>query len=155
MEISNQKLLKYLNEFRSLRSVVLGDVMLNRFFYGSTRRTSLDAPARQSDLSFDFYKFLVDDDVFAWQIESPTRPRDVALCISKSGNSPNVLAALEAKRKGAATIGLTRGTAGGSMVALCDMVLAVPSKITARIQEMYILIGHMLCKALEQLVGLF
>jgi D-sedoheptulose 7-phosphate isomerase len=94
------------------------------------------------------------DAVFSRQIEALARPGDVALGISTSGNSPNVLAALkEAKRKGAATIGLTSGT-GGKMIEFCDALIAVPSKITARIQEMHILIGHMLCKALEQRLGL-
>jgi D-sedoheptulose 7-phosphate isomerase len=94
------------------------------------------------------------DAVFARQIEALTRPGDVALGISTSGNSPNVLAALkEAKRRGAATIGLTSGT-GGKMTEFCDAIIAVPCKVTARIQEMHILIGHMLCKALEQRLGL-
>jgi D-sedoheptulose 7-phosphate isomerase len=94
------------------------------------------------------------DAVFSRQIEALARPGDVALGISTSGNSPNVLAALaEAKRRGAATIGLTSGT-GGRMVEYCDALISVPSKVTARIQEMHILIGHMLCKALEQRLGL-
>jgi D-sedoheptulose 7-phosphate isomerase len=94
------------------------------------------------------------DAVFARQIEALTRPGDVALGISTSGSSPNVLAALqEAKRRGAATIGLTSGT-GGKMAESCDALITVPSKVTARIQEMHILIGHMLCKALEQRLGL-
>jgi D-sedoheptulose 7-phosphate isomerase len=88
--------------------------------------------------------------IFSRQIQALGRPGDVALGISTSGNSPNVLLALaEARRRGVHTIGLTSGT-GGKMPALCDVVLAVPSKVTARIQEMHILIGHMLCKALEQ-----
>ncbi len=94
------------------------------------------------------------DTVFSRQIEALTRPGDVALGISTSGNSPNVLAALgEAKRRGAATIGLTSGT-GGKMAEFCDALIVVPSMVTARIQEMHILIGHMLCKALEQRLGL-
>jgi D-sedoheptulose 7-phosphate isomerase len=51
------------------------------------------------------------------------------------------------------TIGLTGGT-GGQMGALCDALIKVPSGVTARIQEMHITIGHMLCKALEQRLGL-
>jgi D-sedoheptulose 7-phosphate isomerase len=94
------------------------------------------------------------DAVFARQIEALARPGDVALGISTSGNSANILAALqEAKRRGAATIGLSSGT-GGSMAEFCDVVIAVPSRVPARIQEMHALIGHMLCKALEQRLGL-
>jgi D-sedoheptulose 7-phosphate isomerase len=90
------------------------------------------------------------DAIFARQIEALARPGDVALGISTSGNSPNVLAALAtAKRQGIHTIGLTSGT-GGKMQGLCDVIIAIPSRVTARIQEMHILIGHMLCKALEQ-----
>ena len=54
---------------------------------------------------------------------------------------------------GARTVGLTSGV-GGKMTEFCDAIIAVPSKVTARIQEMHILIGHMLCKALERRLGL-
>jgi D-sedoheptulose 7-phosphate isomerase len=94
------------------------------------------------------------DAVFARQVEALVKPGDVALGISTSGNSPNVLAALrEAKLRGAATVGLS-GDTGGKMAELCDALIAVPSNVTARIQEMHILIGHALCKALEQRLGL-
>jgi D-sedoheptulose 7-phosphate isomerase len=91
--------------------------------------------------------------VFARQIEALVKPDDAVIGISTSGNSPNVLRGLlEAKRRGAGTIGLTSGT-GGKMPELCDALISVPSKVTARIQEMHILIGHMMCKALEQRLG--
>jgi len=94
------------------------------------------------------------DALFRRQIEALARPGDVVIGISTSGNSPNVLAGLsEARKRGARTIGLTGGS-GGRMPEVCDALIAVPSAITARIQEMHILIGHMLCKALEQRLGL-
>lgn len=94
------------------------------------------------------------DAIFARQIEALAKEGDVAIGISTSGMSPNVLAGLrEAKRKGMRTIGLAGGD-GGEMLSLCDVSIVVPSKTTARIQEMHILIGHMLCKALEQRLGL-
>jgi D-sedoheptulose 7-phosphate isomerase len=94
------------------------------------------------------------DALFARQVEALARPGDVVIGISTSGNSPNVLAGLsEARKKRACTIGLTSG-AGGKMAEVCDVVVAVPSQVTARIQEMHILIGHMLCKAVEQRLGL-
>jgi D-sedoheptulose 7-phosphate isomerase len=94
------------------------------------------------------------DAIFARQIEALARPGDGVVAISTSGNSPNVLAGLiEARRRGARTVGLTSG-AGGKMTEFCDATIAVPSKVTARIQEMHILIGHMLCKALERRLGL-
>ncbi|WP_428846061.1 D-sedoheptulose 7-phosphate isomerase [Magnetospirillum sulfuroxidans] len=90
------------------------------------------------------------DDIFARQIEALLRPGDVALGISTSGNSPNVLKALEAARGlGGIAAGLS-GRDGGKMVGLCDPLIVVPSTVTARIQEMHILIGHALCDVLEQ-----
>ena len=92
--------------------------------------------------------------VFARQVDALARPGDVVLGISTSGKSPNVLAGLaQARRRDARTIGLTSGD-GGRMAEFCDEVVAVPSTVTARIQEMHILIGHMLCKALERRLGL-
>jgi D-sedoheptulose 7-phosphate isomerase len=92
--------------------------------------------------------------IFARQIEALARPPDVVLGISTSGSSPNVLNGLrQARAMQLCTIGLTGGT-GGQMGALCDALIKVPSGVTARIQEMHITIGHMLCKALEQRLGL-
>jgi D-sedoheptulose 7-phosphate isomerase len=92
--------------------------------------------------------------IFSRQVEALARAGDAAFGISTSGNSPNVLAGLrEARLRGARTIGLTGGS-GGRMIEVCDAWIAVPSSTTARIQEMHILIGHMLCKALEESLGL-
>jgi D-sedoheptulose 7-phosphate isomerase len=74
---------------------------------------------------------------------------DVFLGISTSGNSPNILQALQAARlKGITTFGLT-GKTGGKMRDLCDHCLCVPSEDTPRIQEAHILIGHTLCAMVE------
>jgi len=89
------------------------------------------------------------DDLFARQVEALGRPGDVAIAISTSGKSENVLRGLKmAKDKGIAAAGFS-GKGGGGMVDVCDPLLLVPSGITARIQEMHILLGHMLCGALE------
>jgi D-sedoheptulose 7-phosphate isomerase len=94
------------------------------------------------------------DAIFARQVEALARPGDVVIGISTSGNSPNVIAGLSAARaRDARTIGMAAGS-GGKMGPLCDVLVTVPSKVTARIQEMHILIGHMWCKALEQRLGL-
>jgi D-sedoheptulose 7-phosphate isomerase len=94
------------------------------------------------------------DSVFSRQVEALGRPGDVAVGISTSGRSPNVLAALrEAQSRNLATTGLIGGD-GGAMRALCDAAIVVPSPITARIQEMHMLVSHMLCKALETRLGL-
>jgi D-sedoheptulose 7-phosphate isomerase len=89
------------------------------------------------------------DYIFARQIEALCRPEDLVIGITTSGNSANVVRAMEAaKAIGATTVGLTGGT-GGKLTALCDYNLVVPSNVTARIQEAHIFIGHCLCEILE------
>jgi D-sedoheptulose 7-phosphate isomerase len=90
------------------------------------------------------------EDVFARQVEALVRPGDVVIAISTSGNSENVIRGLAAARtKGAVAAGLT-GRDGGRMVGAAEPLLIVPSDDTARIQEMHITLGHMLCGALEE-----
>lgn len=87
--------------------------------------------------------------IFARQIEALGKPGDVAIGISTSGTSANVLAALETARSmGLRTAGLT-GANGAKMRDFCDACLIVPSTTTARIQEMHITLGQMLVGALE------
>lgn len=90
------------------------------------------------------------DTVFRRQVESLGQAGDVLIGISTSGNSKNVVTAIAAaQKKGLKVIGLT-GAGGGKMAELCDICLAVPSQVTARIQEMHILIGHILCEIVEE-----
>jgi D-sedoheptulose 7-phosphate isomerase len=92
--------------------------------------------------------------IFARQIEALGKPGDVAIAISTSGKSPNVIAALkQAKTMGLITAALG-GKGGGDMAGLADHLLAVPSDTAARIQEMHITLGQMLCGALETELGL-
>ncbi|MCB9989431.1 MAG: D-sedoheptulose 7-phosphate isomerase [Rhodospirillales bacterium] len=94
------------------------------------------------------------DHMFARQLEATGKEGDVAIGISTSGKSPNILKALEtARNMGIVTVGLS-GKSGGQMHELCDVFILVPSDTTSRIQEMHILIGHMLCGALEKKLGL-
>jgi len=89
------------------------------------------------------------DDIFSRQVEALGRPGDVVIGISTSGNSTNVIKAFEtAKARGMVVAGLT-GNNGGKMAGIADPLVIVPSKRTARIQEMHILIGHILCGTLE------
>ncbi len=89
------------------------------------------------------------DQLFRRQLEANGLAGDVFLGISTSGNSPNILMALEAARlKGITTVGLT-GASGGKMRDLCDHCLCVPSGDTPRIQEAHIVIGHTLCAMVE------
>jgi D-sedoheptulose 7-phosphate isomerase len=92
--------------------------------------------------------------LFERQVEGLGREHDVAVGLSTSGNSANVIRGLkQARAMGLKTVGLTGGT-GGQMHKVCDALIVVPSTVTARIQEMHILIGHMLCKGLEERLGL-
>lgn len=90
------------------------------------------------------------DEVFAREVGAHGREGDVLLAISTSGNSRNVMRAIEAAReKRIIVIGLT-GSDGGKMRHLCDVCLCVPSTSTPRIQECHILLGHTICELLER-----
>ncbi len=94
------------------------------------------------------------EQLFSRQIEAIGRPGDVAIGISTSGKSANVVRALEqARAMGLVAAGLA-GRDGGAMTGLADPLLVVPSAITARIQEMHITLGQMLCGAIEIELGL-
>ncbi len=90
------------------------------------------------------------DQVFARELSAHARPGDVFLAISTSGNSPNILLAIQAARQNKVTvIGLT-GDSGGEMRTACDLCLCVPSQSTPRIQEMHIMVYHAICELLEE-----
>lgn len=90
------------------------------------------------------------ENVFARQIEALGRPGDVAIGISTSGNSPNILRAFAAARQmGLHTVALT-GASGGKVKAAVDHCICVPSNETPRIQECHILIGHIISELVEQ-----
>ena len=90
------------------------------------------------------------DEVFSRQVEGLCREGDVLIAISTSGNSDNVLKAVDAAHlAGASVIGLS-GKSGGALDAKCDVSLVVPSDVTARIQEMHIVIGHLICALVEE-----
>jgi len=94
------------------------------------------------------------DQLFARQIAAICQPGDVAVAISTSGRSPNIIAGLKAAGdKGMRLAGLGGGD-GGDMVELVETLLIVPSCTTARIQEMHITLGQILCGALELRLGL-
>ncbi len=90
------------------------------------------------------------DTIFARQVEALAAPNDAVLGISTSGNSKNVILGLNTARElGAKTIGLM-GNDGGSMKDSVDIGIIVPSDDTARIQEVHISIGHIICEIIEQ-----
>lgn len=88
--------------------------------------------------------------IFSRQIEALGKPGDVFIGISTSGNSPNILLALQTAQKlGIKTVAFT-GINGISQTVQPDLVMSVPSQSTARVQEEHITLGHMLCKGLEE-----
>jgi len=90
------------------------------------------------------------DQIFARQVQALGRPADVAIAISTSGNSPNIIEGVKAARKGyLKTIGLS-GKDGGLLATQADVVITIASTSTARIQECHITIGHLLCELTEE-----
>jgi len=89
-------------------------------------------------------------DVFSRAVKAMGRKGDILIAISTSGNSENVIRAIEtANKMGMITIGLT-GKTGGKMKNLCHYLIKVPSDDTPRIQEVHILIGHIICEIVEK-----
>lgn len=106
----------------------------------TTNTSSLTAIA--NDFSFD--------EVFLRQLKGLGKSGDILISISTSGNSTNVLKAMEyAKENNIINIAFT-GEDGGKMKFLADILINVPSKVTARIQEVHILIGHIMCEIIEK-----
>jgi D-sedoheptulose 7-phosphate isomerase len=90
------------------------------------------------------------DQIFARQVQALGRPNDVAIAISTSGNSPNIIEGVKAARKGyLKTIGLS-GKDGGLLATEADVVITIASTSTARIQECHITIGHLFCELTEE-----
>ena len=122
---------------------------VNRF---SVERKPLPALALSTDTSIltsisNDYSF---DEVFSKQIKALGRKDDVALGISTSGNSKNVILAVETARDmGLYTVGLT-GCGGGELARCCDLALIVDSRATPRIQETHITAGHVLCELVDR-----
>ncbi len=90
------------------------------------------------------------DRIFSRQVEALVNKGDVVIGISTSGNSTNIVEALlKARELGALTVGMT-GENGGKMASICDLCIQVPAKVTARIQEAHIMIGHIVCELIEE-----
>jgi len=90
------------------------------------------------------------DVVYSRMVQGIGRKGDVLVALSTSGNSTNIVKALEvAKEKDMVTIGFT-GATGGKMKDICDLLINVPSTDTPRIQESHILLGHIICQLVEE-----
>ena len=91
--------------------------------------------------------------IFSRQIEGIGKKLDIAFAFSTSGNSENVILGLKkAKEIGLTTVGFS-GLGGGNMKEFCDFIIEVPSKSTPRIQEMHLLIGHIICEGIENIIS--
>lgn len=127
--ISAELIGRYLHDRRALAAMAL-----------TTNTSSLTAIA--NDYSYE--------DVFSRQIEAFGNKEDLAVGISTSGNSKNVIRALlVAKRKGLVTVGMT-GISGGKLLKETDYCLCIPSESIPRIQEAHIALGHILCEIIEE-----
>jgi D-sedoheptulose 7-phosphate isomerase len=119
-----------------------------RFYYD---RPPLNAEALHVNTSYltavaNDYSY---DMIYARMIQASAKKGDVLVGISTSGNSANILKAIEeAKKMGVKTIGMT-GEKGGKMADCCDILINVPSSCTPRIQEAHIMIGHIICEIIE------
>jgi D-sedoheptulose 7-phosphate isomerase len=124
---------------------------VNRF---SMERPPLPAISLTTDSSIltsisNDYSFA---EVFAKQIKALAKPGDIAMGISTSGNSANIVRAFEVARElGLVTVALT-GHSGGAIAEMTDYALIVPSRKTPRIQEVHITVGHVICEMVERLL---
>lgn len=98
--------------------------------------------AVSNDWSFDY--------VFARQVEALMTKNDLLICISAGGNSPNLIAAVDAAKKMGARTAALLGKGGGKCASMVDRALVVPSQLTPRIQEAHITIGHIACGLVEE-----
>jgi D-sedoheptulose 7-phosphate isomerase len=107
---------------------------------------ALNANASEITAIANDYSF---DRIFARQIEALGQPGDVAIGLSTSGNSDNVVLAMQTARvRNLLTVALT-GSSGGLLKNEVEVCLRVPSAVTPRIQECHILVGHILCEIVE------
>ena len=123
--------------------------LVSRFFIERKALASVALTTNTSELTAiaNDYSF---DAVFSRQIEALVKKGDVVIGISTSGNSPNVIEGLKkAKEYGAITVAFT-GQTGGKMKEVADILIAVPSDVTPHIQECHIMIGHVICYAVEK-----
>lgn len=90
------------------------------------------------------------DEIFARMLRASARKGDVLVGISTSGNSANVVKAFETAKLNSMTVIAFTGEGGGKMAEMSDVLLAVPSKDTPRIQESHIMIGHIICELVEK-----
>ena len=142
------KLLTFGNGGSAADAQHFADELAGRFDRERPALPALALTANTSDLTAigNDYGF---EHVFARLIQAHGRPGDLAVALSTSGNSANVLEAVtEARSRGMRSIGLT-GKGGGKLAACVDVPIVVPSDVTARIQETHITVLHVLCELID------
>ncbi len=145
----DRKLLLFGNGGSATDASHLAAEFVNRF---TADRRALPALALATDMSVvtSISNDLDYSQLFARQIEAFGRPGDIAIAISTSGNSPNVIKGADvARRLDLVTIGFTGGS-GGQLASRVAHAFIVPSSVTARIQETHITLGHVLCELVEE-----
>jgi D-sedoheptulose 7-phosphate isomerase len=151
---SGKKLLLFGNGGSSTDASHIAAEFINRF---KMERPALPALALNTDMAVitsisNDYDF---SEIFTRQLKALAQEGDVVMAISTSGNSPNVINAIEtAKKKNLVVIGLT-GHDGGQMASLADFIFKVPSADTPRIQETHITLGHIICQMVEEILFKF
>jgi len=146
---SDKKVILFGNVGSAADAQHIAGELVNRFYFD---RKSLPAMALTANTSVltaigNDYSF---DRIFSKQIEGIGKKGDIAIGISTSGNSKNVVEAINiAKEKKLFTIGFT-GRSGGKIKEITDICLQVPSDDTPRIQEIHIMIGHIICEIIEK-----
>jgi len=149
--LANRRIFLFGNGGSAADAQHLAAEFVNRF---QLERPPLPAMALTVDTSIltsiaNDYDF---DEIFAKQLRALAQPGDVALGISTSGRSRNVTEALKwAQENGIVTIGLG-GHSETEMDLYCDIILHVPSPVTARVQECHITVGHIICAHVEKMV---
>lgn len=133
MHISSELVGRYVNDRKSLRSICLSSDIAN-------------ATCISNDYGYE--------KIFARQLEGLGESKDVLVCLSTSGNSKNIISVIKkAKQMGIYTISLL-GKNGGKVKNLSNLELIIPSNTTARIQEMHLFIGHIVCDLIEEKLNL-
>lgn len=142
------KILAFGNGGSSCDAQNFADELVGRYRRNRPPLPALALTVNQGDLTSIANDFGYEE-VFARQLRAHARPGDVAVAISTSGNSKNVLRAVAAARElGLTVVGLT-GRSGGKLKALCDHCVCVPSDSTARVQEAHITVIQIWCGILE------
>ncbi|OGS05617.1 MAG: hypothetical protein A3G41_06395 [Elusimicrobia bacterium RIFCSPLOWO2_12_FULL_59_9] len=142
------KILVFGNGGSAADSQHFADELVGRFERNRPPLSALALTVNSSDLTSIGNDFGYDQ-VFARQLEAHAKPGDIVVAISTSGNSPNVLAALQtAKRLSLKTVGLS-GKTGGQVKTLVDLCICVPSTTVARIQEAHITTIQIICGLIE------